>query len=267
MPLMLKSRLGYAALFVAVAGTLLLALANREKPLQKNSLPESASVQLRWSHAGSSSWKEIRYETNRTFTSSDGRAVDSRVESRLENLGNGLVRRSDNWYPKLAGNALVFEERYLMYANLFGLTARYREPAPVFHAIFENTGWLENRLVELEFHPPDLNTFHSQWLLQARFTQLQDRFPTTMDGKTTERFTKDIRCVPVLPDARASGKRTTVSCQIKSQDGTTRNSIYAFMHEVGIFILSEYQQVKDGESESVRSVIRKVRVDGVELQL
>lgn len=261
----LISRLGYAALFVAVAGTLLLALANREQSLQTNSLPESASAQLQWRHAGNSSWKEIRYEANKTYTAPDGRAVDSRVESRLENLGNGLVRRSDNWYPKLAGNALVYEERYLLYANLFGLTARYREPAPVFHAIFENTGWFENKLVELEFRPPDLNVFSSQWLLEARLTQLQDRFPATVDGKTAELVTKDIRCLPVLPDA--SGKRTTVSCQIKSQDGTTRNSIYTFVHEVGIFILSEYRQVKDGESESVRGVIRKVRVDGIELQL
>jgi hypothetical protein len=263
MPLV-KSRLGYALLGLVVGGILLLAMENRERPLQKDLLPDSALAQLQWSHAGNSSWKEIRYEAKRAFTSPDGRIVDSRVEYRLENLGKGLVRRSDNWYPLQAGNALVHEERYLLYANLFGLTARYREPAPVFHAIFENTGWFENRLVELEFRPPDLNTFDVQWLLQAKLAQLQDRLPATRDGKTAERVAKEIRCTPVL---HAAGARTTVSCQVKSDDGLARTALYVFLNEVGIFILNEYEQVKDGESESSRSVIRNFQVDGVELKI
>ncbi|MGB4117506.1 MAG: hypothetical protein WBK51_13280 [Polaromonas sp.] len=258
-------RFSYAFVVAVAVCFIFLAIFNREQPLDANSIPTSIQTQLRWSHSGKSNWKEIRYEVDRTFTSSYGKTEDVRVKYRLENLGNGLVHRSDNWYPRHIGNALIYEERYILYANLIGFSSRYRETAPVFHAIFENTGWLENKLIDASLQIPDLKNFDSKWQVKTTLIQLQDVFPMVA-GSKVDRVTKDTTCVSTSLHAGLNKKRVVVSCDVKRTDGTSRKATYAFLVEVGIFILNSYDDTNGEESVSGSSAIRKLQVDGVELQ-
>jgi hypothetical protein len=80
----------------AVAGGLfVLALFHREKPLAANELPSTVLSQLRLRDARGAAWKNVTWESLRTYQS-EGQSVEVVVRYRLENLGNGLVRRTDD---------------------------------------------------------------------------------------------------------------------------------------------------------------------------
>lgn len=123
---------------------LLAAAFNREKPLTLDDA-DPAVLQSARAPAGipgpRQPWTELRYTSHQVLTSKFHGTVESKVKTRLESLGSGVLRRSDDWYDPLGQRAL-YEERVLSWNGLVALKRLQREPASVYHDIFANQGWL-----------------------------------------------------------------------------------------------------------------------------
>jgi hypothetical protein len=252
-------RWSYAVLATIVGGLILLALFHREQPLQPTEIPPAVLQQLQWKHG--SAWQRIQYEVDRKFVAAGGGAeMDVTVEILMENLGNGLVRRTDHWRPRNGGGALLYEERYLLYANLLGLVARYREPAPGFHVIFDDHGWLHNKTQSLELKQAPGVPGDPGWDLQAKLVRLDEQ----LGGDPPVQVTRDVRCVSI----DRARNRPVVTCKVSQSDGLQREQRLVYVAEVGLFFLSDYQDTGGaGEPHSATSTLHKFTVDGKPLAL
>ena len=256
-------KLGYLVLGLIAAAVILIAAFNREVPLGLNDLPEEVLAQLKWKHQGAKNWKVIEYEVERLFTPQEGKPVISRLKFRLENLGNGIVRRTDNWYPKNLGGALLYEERYLLYANLIGLSARYREPAPGVHAILENEGWLSNNILSLKLNESEQQPADANWYLDTLMERTQDSVP----GAENKKVTREAKCFSLKSAERDKSGRSMAKCEIKDSLGTTRTNQYIFVKELGIFILIDFIEKSQDIDFSEASNLKRLFVDGAEMPL
>ncbi|HVE51840.1 MAG TPA: hypothetical protein VNB23_00505 [Ramlibacter sp.] len=248
---------------VLVGGAVGLGAMHREKPLMAADLPSEAVRQLRWPAGAETAWREIRYETLRTISLSGAPPVEVTVEHRLQNLGDGLVRRSDNYYPRNGGGALVHEERYLLYSNLFGLHSRVREPAPVFHLIFDDAGWFDTRLEALDLQLPEVAPADPGWLLKGRLTRSRDAFPQGTHG-VPRPVTRDLGC----RRSGDSGSRPAVACTFQDSDELRLESRFVYVQEVGLYFLASSDQTVPQEADRRQSVrLSEISVDGRRLPL
>jgi hypothetical protein len=208
---------------------------------------------------GSQNWKEITYERNETRVI-QGQSFDLVVKSTLRNLGNSIVLRSDSRYPKNGGAALMLEERYLFWANLFSLTYLYRNPAPGYHAIFENQGWVRAVTREMSAQIASNDPRQTNWSASIRMLREQEIDPS---ASKTEKIKRVIDCV----SQSSAPRKNTVKCIIQDDKGDRLESESVYMPQVGLFfrMASNFQSTAD--EASISRSVRKIRVDGVELQL
>jgi hypothetical protein len=232
---------------------------NREQPLTIADLPPNMPKLPDLAKEGSQNWKEITYERNETRVI-NGQSFDLVINSTLRNLGNSIVLRSDNWYPKNGGAALIAEDRYLLWANLFSLTYRYREPAPGYHAIFENQGWIQAVTTEFSAQFMGSDPRNPEWKLSAKTVREAE---TEVGSKKKETTTRMIDCMSVI----SSKVKNTVRCVFETSQGEKTESQSIYAPHVGLFFrLESNSQLADNQTIDSKPV-NKIRVDGVALQL
>jgi hypothetical protein len=248
-----------AALALIVAFVVVLGVFNREEALSVADLPPDMPKLPDLIKEGSQNWKEITYERNETRVI-QGQNFDLVVKSTLRNLGNSIVLRSDSWYPKNGGAALVLEERYLLWANLFSLTYLYRNPAPGYHAIFENQGWVRAVTKEISAQIISNDPRQSNWSASVRMLREQETDPR---ASKTEKINRAIDCVSQSSAAR----KNTVKCIIQDDKGDRLESESMYAPQVGLFFRVGSSFKSTADETSISQSVRKIRVDGVELRL
>lgn len=83
--------------------------------------------------------KALRYERRSILITQRG-STDVVGKSIVTPLGGGWLLREDDWYDKY-GQALLYQERHVMYRGLISVHSQYREVAPFFHQLFGSLGW------------------------------------------------------------------------------------------------------------------------------
>ncbi|MDB5967471.1 MAG: hypothetical protein JWQ72_3971, partial [Polaromonas sp.] len=81
----------------------------------------------------------IKYSTRRTYSSPTG-PMEVEIRVALHPMGFGLVAREDDWYY-VKGHTVVYQERFILFRNLFSLHTRSREVAPFVHDLMGRAGW------------------------------------------------------------------------------------------------------------------------------
>jgi hypothetical protein len=245
---------------VIALAVLALGAANREVPMTLADVPISAAGQLPGTLGENTKWKLITYQRDqmRVF---EGQSYDLVVKSRLQNLGDGFVLRSDDWYPKNGGAALMLEERSLLWANLFTLAYRYRQPVPGYHAIFENEGWVRHKTLSITTTFANVNPIATDWALAVTMTREEEQYPDSKKS-INQRSIDCSRSNQALVNAIPA-----VKCQIMNSLGDKTDSTSVYVKDAGIFVrqASDYK-THDGMIEKGQAT-RSIVVDGVDLKL
>lgn len=119
-----------------------MAALHREVPLSLPSVSRPALESLRrLVHPPvAQSWRTLRLTSEQTFLPSTGLAIRSNVKTVWTHAPQGVLRRSDDWYD-VGGSKPLYQERTLTWLGLVGLRWVERQPAPIYHDIFEDEGW------------------------------------------------------------------------------------------------------------------------------
>lgn len=83
--------------------------------------------------------KALRYVRRSILVTQRG-STEVVGKSTVTPLGGGWLLREDDWYDKY-GQALLYQERHVMYRGLIAVHSQYREIAPFFHQLFGSLGW------------------------------------------------------------------------------------------------------------------------------
>jgi len=233
-----------SVLAIAVTG---LALANRERPLDASQLPEPLVASMR-PLAGDASqsppWSEVRMVGSRTVNSSYAGSAEVLVETRIERLdASGLVRRTDDW-KQIAGQGALFEERGLIWKGLLGLVRTERTPAPLYHAIFANEGWLALRTLSVKAtRDPEFPSKEGS-ALKADIERVREEHPpraSTLARRRTEcRRNGSFDAGEVFDAWTESLPRVTCDSEEKRGDGPTlyfhTDYVYLASHDLYIAV-------------------------------
>lgn len=188
----------------------------------------------------------FQYSTRRNFTArGESEAVDIRVN--LQPLGHGLLLRQDEWYGQ-NGHSVVFQERYVLFRNLFSVHTRTREVAPIMHDLMGRIGWFNDSASGLRGTIGPGTPDDPAWKLDVVLDRVSDTDGNDLTLKTT-RYQRTISCVRSgTVEAATLGEGFTgtypkVSCRQKNSDqASERTSEYAWLARQGIFMLTNYQQ-------------------------
>lgn len=231
------------------------AVLNRERPLTLvDAAPEAAASLQAIKHAPPAElWSAVRLRSNRTFRLSSGRSFDSNVSTSWQALTPGIYRRSDDWYD-VGGSRPRYEERSVTWLGLVGLRWLEREPAPLFHDVLANQGWLGERTVRAEV----LEVSDDFPLLEGsriviRTTRQPDKRPIASNQGLTS-YQRLTRCLAGRPEpgavvhASLGGEVIPVHCSSRRSEHTASEAIEAgssslvFSKRLGIYLPLEHRE-------------------------
>ncbi|RYX90554.1 MAG: hypothetical protein EOO28_28875 [Comamonadaceae bacterium] len=197
----------------------------------------------------------IRYATRRSYTSAQG-PVDVEIRSRLQSIGQGLVMRDDDWFD-LGGRRVIYQERYILWRNLFSLQVRNREVAPLVHDLMGRIGWFNDTALNFSATLKGGTTPQSDdWTLDGTSERVSDTDGQSLTLQTThyQRVTHCERAGVVnaseMGAAFSNGPAIypRVRCRnTTSNQSAQRTSDYAWIQEHGIFLLLGYEQQAGGD--------------------
>jgi hypothetical protein len=165
-------------------------------------------------------------------------------------MGKGLVLRQDDWYD-LGGRSVVYQERYVLFRNLFSVHTRSREVAPLVHDLMGRVGWYndsaESLSSTLEGGTPD----DAAWKLDLVMDRISDTDGKSLTRQTT-RYQSRRHCERSgLVEGAAIGAGFTgsypkVSCRSETTGQfAERRSEYVWLPEHGIFLSLGFQQAAE----------------------
>lgn len=193
--------------------------------------------------------RSFKYATRRSYSSPAG-VLEVEIRVSLQPMGKGLVLRQDDWYD-LGGRSVVYQERYVLFRNLFSVHTRSREVAPLVHDLMGRVGWYndsaESLSSTLEGGTPDA----AAWKLDLVMDRLSDT-----DGKgltlQTTRYQRRQHCERsgqvdgAAIGAGFTGSYAKVSCTSHtSEQSAERRSDYVWLPEHGIFLSLGFQQAAE----------------------
>jgi hypothetical protein len=199
---------------------------------------------------GSSVNQSFKYTTRRTYSSNEG-PLDVEIRATLTPLGGGLFRRNDDWVD-IKTQHVVYQERFILFRNLFTLHIRNREVAPAKHDFMGRLGWYndttKNMQSTVQGKMPANFSSNALWSLDVVADRLSDT-----DGQGLLRsmtpYKRTLHCERVgdLPGsdigAAFKGSYPKVTCRsIATNQTKERRSDYAYLPEHDIFLLLNYQQ-------------------------
>jgi hypothetical protein len=135
-----------------VVTALAMAAMHREVPLATSTVPldvlrvvEAAAPAFGVAPA----WSRLHLTSDRTFTPTSGDVLRSRVRTSWQRVSPSLLRRSDDWF-EVHGSKAVYQERSISGLGLVNLRWVERQPAPIYHDIFEDDGWFGETTTALQ---------------------------------------------------------------------------------------------------------------------
>lgn len=199
---------------------------------------------------GSSVNQSFKYTTRRTYSSSEG-PLEVEVRATLTPLSGGLFRRNDDWVD-IKTQRTVYQERFILFRNLFILHIRNREVAPARHDFMGRLGWYNDSTKSMQSSvqgkmPANFSS-NAAWTLDVKTDRVSDT-----DGKgllrSTIPYTRTLHCERA-GDVQGSdigaafkGSYPKVSCRSTATNQTSeRRSDYVYLPEHDIFLLLNYQQ-------------------------
>jgi len=193
--------------------------------------------------------RSFKYATRRSYSSPAG-MLEVEIRVTLQPMGKGLVMRQDDWYD-LGGRSVVYQERYVLFRNLFSVHTRSREVAPLVHDLMGRVGWyndsVESLSSTLEGGTPDSAT----WKLDLAMDRLSDTDGKSLTLQTT-RYQRRQHCErsgEIEGTAIGTGFTGTyakISCTSHtSEQAAERRSAYAWVPEHGIFLSLGFQQAAE----------------------
>lgn len=191
----------------------------------------------------------FKYATRRSYSSPAG-LVEVEVRVTLQPMGSGLVMRQDDWYD-LGGRSVVYQERYVLFRNLFSVHTRSREVAPLVHDLMGRVGWYNDSVKSLgsthEGGAPD----DAAWKLDLIMDRLSDTDGKSLTLQTT-RYQRRQHCERsgqldgTSIGASFSGAYPKISCRSHtSEQSAERRSEYVWLAEHGIFLSLGFQQMAE----------------------
>ncbi|HPG63453.1 MAG TPA: hypothetical protein PK586_15690 [Casimicrobium sp.] len=189
--------------------------------------------------------RAIQYTRKATFKVPSG-AQTAIITSVVTPLAGGWLVRRDDWRDRF-NQALVYQERYLMYRGLFGGHVQFREIAPFFHEIFGSLGWfndeVQSQTLSLSGNfPADPNSLLSVSQKRQSDTDGQSISPKAIP------YERNIQCKPDgIVDAQSihtslHGARHVIACEVMSTNGApSRKNRLVHLEEFGIFMILESQ--------------------------
>jgi hypothetical protein len=190
--------------------------------------------------------RSFKYATRRSYSSPAG-LVEVEIRVTLQPMGSGLVMRQDDWYD-LEGHSVVYQERYVLFRNLFSVHTRSREVAPLVHDLMGRVGWYNDSVQSLssthEGGAPD----DGAWKLDLTMDRLSDTEGKSLTLQTT-RYQRRQHCERsgqvdgASIGAGFSGTYPKIICRSHtSEQSAERRSEYVWLPEQGIFLSLGFQQ-------------------------
>lgn len=188
----------------------------------------------------------LKYSTRRTYTSPTG-PTEIEIRVTLTPIGGGLVMRQDDWY-QLKGKTVVYQERFILFRNMFSLHTRSREVAPLMHDLMGRIGWYNDSTKSVGSKVEGGTVESPSWIMDVATDRLSET-----DGKGLTRVTKPykrrLHCEHhgevdgIEIGSMFKGSYPRVICRGTGTDQPAeRVSNYAYLPEHGIFLLLSYQQ-------------------------
>lgn len=195
--------------------------------------------------------KAYKYATRRTYSSAKG-PIEVEIRVKLQPLGNGLVMRDDDWFD-IHGRTVVYQERYILFRNLFAVHSRNREVAPLMRDLMGRVGWYDDTVVSFT-STQDGTPNTPGWKMDLVMERMSDTDGQGLTLKTT-RYQRRQHCERAgeldgaAVGAAFKGSYARISCTSVSSDQPTaeRKSDYVWLPEQGLFLLLGYRQQKPAD--------------------
>lgn len=191
----------------------------------------------------------FKYATRRSYSSPAG-LTEVEIRVTLQPMGKGLVMRQDDWYD-LGGHSVVYQERYVLFRNLFSVHTRSREVAPLVHDLMGRVGWYNDSVQSLSSTLEGGTPDSAAWKLDLAMDRVSDT-----DGKgltlQTTRYQSRRHCERsgqvegAAIGAGFTGSYAKVSCTSHtSEQSAERRSDFVWLPEHGIFLSLGFQQAAE----------------------
>ena len=188
----------------------------------------------------------FKYSIRRSYLSPTG-PMEVEIRVTLQPIGHGLVMREDEWY-EIKGRNVVYQERFILFRNLFALHTRSRERAPFVHDVMGRIGWYTDSVQSFKSKLEGATPESPSWQLNVTTDRMSN-----IDGKgllqQSTPYQRDLHCEYsgelAGPEVGAAfkGSYPKISCRSSaSNQPAERRSEYAYLPEHGIFLLLSYQQ-------------------------
>lgn len=199
---------------------------------------------------GSSVNQSFKYTTRRTYSSNEG-PLDVEIRATLTPLGGGLFRRNDDWVD-IKTQRVVYQERFILFRNLFILHVRNREVAPAKHDFLGRLGWYNDTTKSMQStvqgKMPANFANNAAWSLDVTTDRLSDTDGQGLLRSTTP-YKRTLHCERAGDvqgaeiGAAFQGNYPKITCNgLSTNQATGRKSDYAYLPEHDIFLLLNYQQ-------------------------
>lgn len=243
--------LPYAWLLVTALALVLAGLAylHPYKPLREEDLsPQVRAIadQLDTQFGKPVQPQSFSYTTRRTYATAKG-PVDVEIRATLQPLSHGLMAREDEWYD-LHTHDVIYQERYILFRNLFAVHSRTREKSPLMHDLLGRLGWYNDAAQTLHGTLQGGTPDAADWALSVSQERISDSDGGGFLVQSTA-YRRDVRCQragdidgPQIGNG-FTGRYPKVVCQATtSNQPGQRHSEYAYLADYGLFLLLGYQQ-------------------------
>ncbi len=204
--------------------------------------------------AGEQNPKSLKFVRRSTYSGA-GQSVISTITSEVTPIRNGWVLRVDNWRDQY-NQALLYQERYVLYRGLFGVHTQFRDIAPFFHELFGSLGWFNDYVESMDVATKMdfLNGADgSVFLTQKRTADTDWRSAAA----TPTKYERRIECkrnwamlgAKIHPSIR--GQVSISQCtSTYTNDFPSRTSRVAYLADHGVFVTLESSASSGERSES-----------------
>lgn len=220
----------------------------RERVIDLNTLPpevirSSAALE---STIGETPPRRVEYRAVVTIEFAGGRS-ESTIRHVAEHLGDGWIRRSDDWYDGGASSS-TYQERQLLHRNLVQAYRKYRVMSPIVHDLLAEFGWLDDSVRSQTSVSSGAFPEQEASSLSVRQTRMSAADPQTGRVKDV-RYDRTMTCrrEGVIEGAQVgpalSGPYARVSCRLsRGQVSGEGVNIYVWHPQARLFLLIRGEQ-------------------------
>ena len=191
----------------------------------------------------------FKYSTRRTYSSPTG-PIEVEIRMKLSPLGGGLVMRQDDWYD-LKDKKVVYQERFILFRNIFSLYRRSREVAPLMNDLMGRVGWYNDTLQSVESQVQGGQAVSASWAMDVTTQRLSETEGKGLTRVTTP-YQRRLHCERsgdvdgTEIGTTFKGSYPKITCRVVASDQPAeRLTNYAYLPDQGIFLLLGYQQSAD----------------------